>query len=185
MKAPCPPPTISILSFRFQLSMTILFLEQAQYSAVCLRTAACFGEIVERHSGRFDEMLANEGRALARALLGALHATLPFEYCPAVEPDLGQEREDTFEVDLAIAERAEAPGALIPWLVAAIDADASARSELGVLDVKATDPTAVQFDEGAIVELLQEEVARIVVWAAGCWSVWSRNISKVAPRSRA
>src|SRR5580700_2762769 len=167
MKAPCPPPTIPILSFRFQLSMTILSLGEAQHSAVCLGTVACFGEIVERDSGRFDEMLADEGRALSRALLGALHATLPFEYCPAVEPDVGQEREDTFEVDLAVAERAEAPGALIPWLVAAVDADAAARSELGVLDVKATDPLAVQFDECAVVELLQEEMARIVVDTGG------------------
>src|ERR1700746_2833618 len=116
MKAPWPPPTIPIRSFRFQLSMTILSLQQDQYTAVCPSAAACFSEVVERDSGRFDEMLADEGRAFSRALLGALHATLPFEYCPAVEPDLGQEREDTVEVVLAIAERAEAPGALIPWL---------------------------------------------------------------------
>src|SRR5215469_10392211 len=112
-------------------------------------------------------MLADEGRALSGTLLGALHATLPLEHCPAIEPRVGQEREDAFEVDLAVAERAEAPGALVPWLVAAVDADAAVRSELGVLDVKATDPLAVQFDECAVVELLQEEVARIVVDTGG------------------
>ena len=147
MKAPCPPPTIPILSLRFQLSMTLPPSGQAQHSAVCFGIAACSGKIVERDSGRLDEVLADEGRALARALLRALHAALPFEHRPAVEAGLGQQREDAFEVDLAVAQRAEAAGPLVPWLVPAIDADAPARPELGVLDVKAADPLAVQFDE--------------------------------------
>ena len=53
------------------------------------------------------------------------------------------------EVDLAVAQRAEPAGSLVPRLVAAVDADAAAGPELGVLDVEAADPLAVKLDEGA------------------------------------
>jgi len=115
-------------------------------------------------------MLADEGSALARALFRTLHATLPFKHRPAVEAGLSQQREYTFEVDLAVAQRAETAGPLIPGLIPAIDADAPARPELGVLDVKAADPLAIQLDKRAVVELLQQEMARIVVDASVGWS---------------
>ena len=100
-------------------------------------------------------MPGDERRALALPLLGALHAALPFQHGPAVEARLGQQREHAAEIDLAVAQRTEAAGPLRPRLIAAVDADAAARPELGVLDVEAADPLAVKLDERAVVELLQ------------------------------
>ena len=67
------------------------------------------------------------------------------------------------EIDLTVAERAEAARAFDPWRIAGIDALPSVRIELAVLDVKRLDPLVVDVDEFEVVELLQHEVRRIVV----------------------
>ena len=63
--------------------------------------------------------------------------------------------------------RPEPAGPLRPGLVAAVDADPAVGPKLGVLDVEAGDPRAVKMDELQVVELLQHEVARVVVDARG------------------
>ncbi len=113
--------------------------------------------------GHPDDVVGDERRALARAVLGVLQAALPLQDRPAVVVVGGEPREDADEVDLAVAQRAEPPGALEPGLEARIDALLRARVELGVLDVERPDPLVVDVDEAEIVELLQEEVAGIVV----------------------
>src|SRR5205823_5031120 len=108
--------------------------------AVLCRVGAAADKIVEGNGGRLDQVPGDERGAFARALLRALHAALPFEHRPAVKAGFGEEREDPAEIDLAVAQRAKAAGALVPGLIAAIDADAAARPELGVLHVEAADP---------------------------------------------
>ena len=77
----------------------------------------------------------------------------------AVLAELG---EDRGEIDLPVAERTEAAGAVHPALVAAIDALPAGRIELGVLDVEHPDALVIDVDVVEIIELLQDEVARIV-----------------------
>ena len=71
-------------------------------------------------------------------------------------------REDRREVDLPVAERAEAAGAVDPGLEAAVDALPAGRVELGILDVEDLDALVVDVDVVEVVELLQHEVARVV-----------------------
>ena len=92
-----------------------------------------------------------------------LEAALPLQHGPAAVVVLRELGEDAAEVDLAVAQRAEAAGAFDPVLEAAIDALAAGRIELGVLDVERLDPLVVDVDEGEVVELLQQEVRRVVV----------------------
>jgi hypothetical protein len=47
------------------------------------------------------------------------------------------------EIDLAVARRAEAAGAVDPGLIAAVDTGASVRPELGVLHVKGLDALVI------------------------------------------
>ena len=76
------------------------------------------GEIVEGVLGDADDMGGDEGRAFRRALLGMLQRALPFQHRPAVVVVFGELGEDGGEVDLSVAERAEAAGALHPALEA-------------------------------------------------------------------
>ena len=140
------------------------------------------GEIVERLFRHADDVVLDERRAFGRAVLGMLQAALPFEHRPAVVVVLRQLGEDAAEIDLPVAERAEAAGPVDPALIAGIDALPAGRIELGVLDVKRLDALVIDVDEGEIVELLQQEVRRVVVDVAARWPpTASRNISKVAP----
>ena len=107
-------------------------------------------------------MLADELRPFPRAVLLMLQTALPFQHRPAVEIVAGEFREDGAKVDLAVAEAAEAPRPAQPILIAAVDAGASGGIELGVLHVKHLDALVVDVDERQIVELLQDEVARVV-----------------------
>ena len=107
--------------------------------------------------------LSMKGGALARAVLGMLQAAFPFEHGPGVVVILRQLREDAGEVDLPVAERAEAPGPLDPGRIARIDALPPVRVELGVLDVERLDALVIDVDEVEIVELLQQKVRRVVV----------------------
>ena len=93
--------------------------------------------------------------------------------------------EDAGEIDLPVAERAEAPRPLDPGRIARIDALPPGRIELGVLDVERLDPLVVDVDEFEIVELLQHEVRRIVVDRAALVALTaSRKRSKVVPSNR-
>ena len=153
---------------------------------ICFLSVPAAGEIVERLLGDADDVVLDERRALARAVLGMLQRAFPFEHRPAVVIVLRELGEDAAEIDLAVAQRAEAAGPVDPALIAAIDALPAGRIELGVLHVERLDALVIDVDEGEIVELLQHEVRRVVVDVAarGGPSTRSRNISKVTPSSR-
>src|SRR5690606_41450869 len=66
------------------------------------------------------------------------------------------------KVDLAVTERSESAGPIQPPLIAAVYAGAAARTKLRILDVKRLDARVVVVDERGVVELLQQQVARVV-----------------------
>ena len=127
----------------------------------------------------------DEFGAFARAVFGMLQRAFPFDHGPAVEIVGGHLREDRAEIDLAVAERAEAAGAVDPALIAAIDALPAGRVELGILDVEHLDPVFVDVDVVEIIEALQH-IVRGIVEHVGARMVptRSRNISKVMPSCR-
>ena len=92
-----------------------------------------------------------------------LQAAFPFQHRPGRIVVLRELRENAGEIDLSVAERAEAAGALDPGRIAGIDALPAGRIELGVLHVKGLDALVIDVDEGEIVELLQHEMRGIVV----------------------
>ena len=102
-------------------------------------------------------------RSFARRDFRVLQAALPFIDRPAGEIISRELREDRLEIDLPVAERAVAAGALEPSLVAAVDALLGGRIELGVLDVKHLDAFVIDVDEAEIVHALFDEVAGVVV----------------------
>src|SRR3546814_10911253 len=63
------------------------------------------------------------------------------------------------EIDLPVAQRAEAAGAVDPVLKPAIDPRTSGGVEFGVLDVEHADPLVINVDELQIVECLQHIMA--------------------------
>src|SRR5262245_35048407 len=104
---------------------------------------------------------ADEWRAFACTVLGMLQAAFPLEDGPTVVTVLRKLAEDAREVDLPVAGRAEATRPIEPILIPAVDAGAAARPELGVFDVKRLDALVIEIDERGVVELLQQEVARV------------------------
>ena len=118
---------------------------------------------VEGVIGDADDVVGDEAGALASPVLGVLQRAFPFEHCPTRKTVLRELREDRLEVDLPVAERAEAPGALDPRREARINALPPARPELGVLDVEGADALVVDVGEGETIELLQQEMRGIVV----------------------
>src|SRR5213083_2856018 len=106
-------------------------------------------------------MPRNEWRAFRCALFAALDAAFPLEHCPTVKTVLRELGKNCFEVDLAIAGRAEPSGAIDPRLKTTVYALAAAGTELGVLYVKHFDSVVIEVDEFEIIELLQDEMAWI------------------------
>src|SRR4249920_2505771 len=148
MKAPSPPPTMPSRMRRPAATELLALIviarpSEAEHPPDLLRIALGAGEVVERLLGDADDVLANELGALGCTGLGVLQRALPLEHGPAVVVVLGHLREDRAEVDLAVAERAEASGPLQPRLVARVHALASGRPKLGVLDVQRGDPLVV------------------------------------------
>src|SRR3546814_13670088 len=91
-----------------------------------------------------------------------LQAAFPFGYRPAGIAILCQPGENPAEIDLPVAQQAEAAGAIDPVLKAAIDPRSPGRVELGVLDVEHADPLVINVDELQIVERLQHIMAGII-----------------------
>ena len=100
---------------------------------------------------------------LRAATSGCSQAALPFVDGPAGEIVGGEAREDTLEIDLAVAERAVARGALQPALVAAVDALFRRRIELGVLHMEHLDAFVIDVDEAEIIHPLLDEMAGVVI----------------------
>src|SRR5271166_789700 len=170
MKAPSPPPTMPSLIFppvlaslRPSMAMNPLPSLQSERALDLLHVGRAASEIVERLLGDADDVLRDELGPLARPVLRVLETALPFEHRPGRIAVLRHPGEDAGKIDLPVAERAEAPCPLDPRRIARIDALASRGIELGVLDVKRLDPLVIDVDEFEIVELLQQEVRRIVV----------------------
>src|SRR5690349_21288616 len=135
IKAPSPPPTIPSRSRR----VTPMSVLQAHQRADLMQIGAAAGKIVKRPLGHTDDVAADEVRAFARAVLGMLEGAFPFEHRPARVVVLRHLGEDRLEVDLPIAQRAEAAGPLLPALVAAVHALPPVGTELGILDVEGLD----------------------------------------------
>src|SRR5882724_6545436 len=118
-RRPWPPPSVD-----------------AEHAPVGGLVGAGAGEIVEGLLGDADDVVGDEPGAFARTILRVLETAFPLQHRPAGEVVLGELREDRSEVDLAVAERAEAAGAIRPGLEAAIDALASRRIELRIFHMK-------------------------------------------------
>src|SRR5213083_2050084 len=155
MNAPRPPPTMPSRS-----GWTIS--GDAEHPAIRGEVGAGAGEIVERLLGHTDDVVGDEFRPFAGAVLRMLDAALPFEHRPAGIVVLRELREDRLEVHLTVAERTEPAGTIDPRLESAIHALPAGRIELGILDVKHADAVMIKIDVLEIVELLQHEVTGIV-----------------------
>src|SRR6266571_578627 len=147
MNAPRPPPTMPSRSGGTMSG-------DAEHPAIRGLVGAGAREIVERLLGHTDDVVGDELRAFAGAVLGVLDATLPLEHRPAGIVVLGELREDRLEVHLTIAQGTEPAGAIDPRLESAIRALAAGRIELGVLDVKHADLVVIDVDVLEVVELL-------------------------------
>ena len=91
-----------------------------------------------------------------------LDAALPLQHRPARIVVLRHLAEDRLEIDLPIAQRAEASCAIDPILVAAIHARPSVGPELRILHMKRAHPIVIEVQELQIIQLLQNHVARVV-----------------------
>src|SRR5262249_50781499 len=126
----------------------------AEHAPVGGLIGAGAGEVVEGLLGDADDVVGDEAGALTRTVLRMLETAFPLQYGPAGEVVLRELREDRWEIDLAVAERAEATGTVGPGLKTTIDALAPRRIELGVLHVKHADAFVIEVDVGEIIELL-------------------------------
>src|SRR5271166_3535413 len=169
INAPSPPPTMPSLilppffvSLRPSMAMRPSSA-QSERALDLLFVGRAAGEIVERFFGDADDVMLDEVGALARAVLRVLEAAFPFEHRPGRIAVLRHLGEDAREVDLPVAERAEAARPVDPRRIPRIDALPAVRVELGVLDVEGLDALVIEVDEIEIVELLQHEVRGIVV----------------------
>src|SRR6266516_992305 len=155
MNAPRPPPTMPSRSGGTMSG-------DAEHAAIRGLVGAGTGEIVERLLGHTNDVVGDELRPLAGAVLRMLDAALPLEHRPAGIVVLRELREDRLEVHLTVAEGTEAAGAIDPRLEPAIHALPAGRIELGILDMKHANAVVIEVDVLEIVELLQHEVTGIV-----------------------
>src|SRR6202011_3366015 len=161
MKAPSPPPTIPS---RIRGSAIVCSCSGETEHPPCLRRIDHpAGEIVEGPVGDTNDVVADEGRAFPRAVFRILQAAFPLEHRPAVETDRSHLGEDRLEINLPVAERTEAAGAIDPWLEARIDTLPSRGIELGILHMEGANALRIDVDKGEVIELLQNEVRGIIV----------------------
>src|SRR5579862_8567649 len=104
-------------------------------------------EVIEDAVGHLDNMVGNELRAVLGGDFRMLQAALPFVHRPALEIVRRQSGKDAAEVDLPVAERSVAAGALQPALVAAIYPLLCGRVEFRVLHMKHLDAFMIGVDE--------------------------------------
>src|SRR5881394_2442067 len=135
---------------------------QAEHLAVRKIVGTRPGKIVEGALRNADDVMLDELRAFARAILRVLEGAFPLQHRPAIEIMGCKLGEDTAEIDLSVAQRAEPPCPVHPALETAIYALPPGRIELRILDVKGFYAVVIDVDIIEIVELLQQEVRRIV-----------------------
>src|ERR1700744_683081 len=97
-------------------------LSEAAHAAVGGLVGAGGGEVVEGGGGGLNDVSSDEGGAFGGALFRALDTAFPYEDGPAGEIVLRELGKNCGEIDLAVAERAEAAGAIDPGLIATVDA---------------------------------------------------------------
>src|SRR5215469_14911486 len=140
---------------------TSLSLAQPEHSAIRFPVGAGLGKIIKRALRRCDDVTGYKGRALFCPLLAIFQAAFPFEDRPSGKVILCQLGEDRGKIDLAVAQRTEAPGARNPGLISAIDSLAATWPELRILHVKHPDSGMIDVDEFQVIELLQHKMAWI------------------------
>src|SRR3989442_730581 len=94
----------------------------AEHAAVRRYVGAGTGEIVERLFGDADDVVGDELRSFASAILGVLEAAFPLQHRPAGIVVLGELGEDSFEVHLAVTQRTKPSGPIDPRLEPAVHA---------------------------------------------------------------
>src|SRR6188474_1256685 len=153
MNAPWPPPTMPRRMRRGaatpllpSIVICVSRSTDAEHLLVRRQIDAAAGEVVERPIGNADDVVGDEDCALPCAILRVLEAAFPLHHRPAREVIGGHLGEDRAEVDLPVAERTEASGAIDPRLEAAVHALPAGRVELGVLDVEDLDALVVDVD---------------------------------------
>src|SRR6184192_58001 len=117
MKAPRPPPTMPSRSGgdvrASDVASTMLGSPpsgDAEHAPIGGHVGAGTGEIVERLFRDPDDMIGDELRPFARAILGVLETAFPLQHRPAGIIVLGELGEDRLEVHLAVAQRTEPSG---------------------------------------------------------------------------
>src|ERR1700722_14439751 len=103
-------------------------------------------------------MVFDKGGTFPGPVFRMFEAAFPFKNSPAFEIVLGELAENGSEVDLSVAEGAEAARAVDPGLVATVNALTAGGIELSVFDVKHADAFVVDVDIFEVVEALQDEV---------------------------
>src|SRR5450755_2108869 len=98
-----------VLSYPLASIATQTSLSQAEHLAVRKIVGACPGKIVEGALGNADDVMLDELRAFARAVLRVLERAFPLQHRPAVEIIGCKLGEDAAEIDLSVAQRAEPP----------------------------------------------------------------------------
>src|SRR5262245_117672 len=164
INAPRPPPTMPSRSGRStpEPADASTMSGDPEHPLIFREIGPRAREIVERLLCDANDVVGDELRALASAVLRMLDAALPLEHCPTGVVVLRELGEDRLEVHLPIAQGPEAAGAIDPRLEPAVHALAARWIELGVLDVKHADAVVIEVDVLEIVELLQYEVTGIV-----------------------
>ena len=107
-------------------------------------------------------MPGDKGRAFGRPLLATFYTAFPFEHCPSLETILGELRKNGFEVDLAVSQRAEAPGSICPGLIPTVNALPSGWTKFRIFYVEHLYAAVVKIDELEVIELLQDEMAGVI-----------------------
>src|SRR6266550_9634766 len=111
-------------------------LSQAEHLAVRKIVGACPGKIVESALGNADDVMLDELRAFARAILRVLERAFPLQHSPAVEIMGCKLGEDAAEIDLSVAQRAEPPCPVHPALETTINALPARGIEFRILHVE-------------------------------------------------
>lgn len=95
-------------------------------------------------------MAADKFTAFTRPGIAILQAALPLQHRPAVVVVLGQLAENALKVDLPVAGRTEATGAVDPRLVTTVDAATPAGAELRILHVERFNTRMEDVDKGQV-----------------------------------
>src|SRR5205085_1771574 len=111
-------------------------LSQAEHLAVRKIVGAGPGKIVEGALGNADDVVLDELRAFARAVLRVLERAFPLQHRPAGEVISRELGEDAAEIDLSVAQRAEPACPARPALETAINALPTGGIEFRILDVE-------------------------------------------------